>query len=182
MTPEPQTMEEQFVAHLQMVAQSRGSLHRRDGLGRVWDSCEALLLDMAGPPTLVPELTLPEGMKAGRAKECFYNAFIATLDHPYLTFVEGYAMTEGMFPVNHAWCLDRTTDRIVDPTWAGLSTQRPVMYLGLPFSRQFLSEVMDADGLAPSVFESDWKHRGRTARRGLVLDTDGLVIGWGEPG
>lgn len=51
----------------------------------------------------------------GRLKECFRNAYRKAIDHPELTYVEGYATVNGL-PVHHAWLLD-PDGNVQDPTW-----------------------------------------------------------------
>ena len=164
---------------LQVMADLRAS-SRRDLW--VWASHEELLLGMAGDPVVVEDLTLPAGIKPRAVKECFYNAFVTTLDHPHLAYAEGFAMSAPIpLPVNHAWCMDTNTGQVVDPTWVNFTKAGPTAYLGLTFSRAFMSQVLETGNDVPAVFESDWRRRGRTTRCGLVYGPDGLINGWGSP-
>jgi len=73
----------------------------------------------------------------GPAKMCFQNAATAALDHPELTYVEGYAFSSVFpLPINHGWLTDRA-GRVVDPTWAEGSG-----YFGIPFPQPLLSKAL----------------------------------------
>lgn len=167
-----------FVTHLRKIAELRGSAQTTDPL-RVWNSPEELLLSMAGEPRVEPSLTLPPGMVPGELRACYLNAFNTSARYPNLRYTEGYAMA-GFFPVFHAYCVDVDTDQIVDPTWVNLDYEGPFIYLGLTFSREFVARVVEETG-APSLFEDDWRRKGRTVKRGLVYDQDGHVADWGSP-
>lgn len=53
-----------------------------------------------------------------RAQECYMNAFnLADYYSGRYVYVEGYAST--VFPVEHAWCVDRKGN-VIDPTWDAL--------------------------------------------------------------
>lgn len=54
----------------------------------------------------------------GEQGACFENAFELALTHPELTYCEGRALSMGIVPVEHAWCV--TDDgQVVDTTWSG---------------------------------------------------------------
>ena len=60
--------------------------------------------------------SLPKGIRRGKAKLCFMNAFQLMGNGRY-TYVEGIAMPSNtLFPVHHAWCVD-AHNRVIDPTW-----------------------------------------------------------------
>lgn len=46
---------------------------------------------------------------------CFNNAFLMSLQHPELTYFEGYAHA-GLVSAHHAWCVD-DLGQVVDFTW-----------------------------------------------------------------
>lgn len=174
---DPEALVQSFTDYLSVIARARSNGNRDPHW--VWGSPEELLMSMAHPQ-VVRTLTLPEGIAKGEVKECFYNAFMLTLSHPHLVYTEGYAMA-GFFPVNHAWCTDPETGRIIDPTWVNLDHSGPFVYWGLPFSRAFMQKALDTGEDYPSVFESDWRRRGKTTRCGLIYDKDGLIGDWGDP-
>lgn len=170
---------ESFVAHLRTIADIKAQ-SRPKGQFHIWNSTEELLLSMAGSPVVVPTLTLPDGMRRGRLKECFTNALMASTIHPNLRYTEGFAYS-GFFPVAHAWLTDIETGAIYDPTWINLDYTGPFLYLGMVFSKPFMAALVDETG-DPSVFESDWRRKNRTAKKGLRLDQQtGEVISWGDP-
>lgn len=74
----------------------------------------------------------------GKLRECYKNALELVLQHPDLTYVEGYAYGS-ILPVQHAWAVDRD-GKVIDPTWSrlegDLSEKRE--YFGVPFSRDYV--------------------------------------------
>lgn len=80
----------------------------------------------------------PKQPRLGTPKECYRNAALLSMRKPDLIYVEGYAL--GVFPVLHAWCVDKE-GLIHECTW------RPELrttddYYGIPFSRRFLSRSL----------------------------------------
>ena len=57
--------------------------------------------------------SLPTGIKRGKPKQCFKNAYLLALAEGF-TYCEGYA--NGVIPLMHAWCLDKNK-KVIDPTW-----------------------------------------------------------------
>jgi hypothetical protein len=81
------------------------------------------------------------GMK-GTQRECFSNATkLATAFN--LTYVEGLAMQYGMFPMEHAWCVD-DNGNVIDNTWI---TNSAVVYYGLPLKYSFVVKSMSETGV-----------------------------------
>ncbi len=79
---------------------------------------------------------LPSGMRRGKAKECFMNAYHLATSGKGMTYVEGYATPEGVpLPIHHAWVVDRG-GRVVDNTWKEPGTS----YFGVHLSEKFLLE------------------------------------------
>lgn len=157
---------------------------RREGW--VWASIEELLLAEAGEPVAVDSLPLPSGVEAGESRDCFNNAFrLSQRDPARYHYAEGVAYA-GAIATAHAWCVDRESGTIVDPTWAGLtlsqvSPERPAAYLGIRFEHVFHARwVMETHD--PAIIDGGWAHaEGRILRDGLVYDERGVAIGWGRP-
>jgi len=85
----------------------------------------------------------PAGIKQGRMKECFKNAFDLMQDEPdEYTYVEGVAFPKGLIPVNHAWCVDRS-GKVVDPTWKDSET---TAYKGVHLSSEFVTQTVLSKG------------------------------------
>lgn len=170
-----------LIAQTKMIAQMRESSRKE---GWAWSSTEELLLALAGDPVVLDTLRLPRGVKAGQPGDCFANAFRLSQSEPArFYYAEGLAYA-GAFVTSHAWCIDRTTGAIVDPTWAGLTlseinTERPAAYLGLAFDHHFHAEWVH-HAANPSIIEDGWRREGRILREGLRQDEHGLVIGWGN--
>lgn len=173
-----QAAREAFKAHLRTIADIKAQSRPKDE-HHIWNSTEELVLSMAGEPVVVESLTLPDGMRKGELRACFINALMASSLSPNLRYTEGYAYA-GFFPVSHAFVTDIETGAIYDPTWINLDYEGPFLYLGMPFSRQFMAQLIDETG-DPSVFESDWRRKNRTAKKGLLLDDTGDVVAWGDP-
>lgn len=159
---------------LEFIAAARGPakpLH-------VWAGPEELLLSMATPVVAYPRTV--GGMRPLAAKECYRNAFVTTLDFPTLVYTEGFAMAPGLFPMHHAWVTHAETGKIFDPTWAAEHSAKPVVYLGLKFSRGFMTRNLEASQNLPGVFENDYRTAHLILRGGLIIE-EGLVVDWGCP-
>ena len=77
---------------------------------------------------------LPDDVTRARAKECYQNAFqLATRYPKRFVYCEGYACN--IIPVAHAWCIDRKTGAVVDPTWSDCDD---ATYFGVPFSWEYV--------------------------------------------
>jgi hypothetical protein len=177
-TAEPvQDLMETFLSHLRLLAQLRCPEGNRPGWR--WPSYEQLVLERGGEPVRVESLTLPAGMSPGVPKECYSSAYLACARVPGYRYVEGYAMTEGLYPIEHAWVRDTETGTLIDPTWASLTNaHKPTVYLGLEFSQQFLDEEVSKPPHVVSMLGGSF-HRSRDALQdGLVFDGDGVVLGW----
>ena len=59
--------------------------------------------------------SLPDDISSGKKKECYLNATHLASDSERFIYVEGYAFN--IIPCQHAWCIERTTNQVVDPTW-----------------------------------------------------------------
>jgi len=88
--------------------------------------------------------TLPSTISFGTLGECFKNAALLAMEHPELTYVEGFATC--VIPMHHAWCVD-PDGNVVDSTWRTLGTS----YFGIPMSTDYVRETALRTGLY-SVF------------------------------
>lgn len=73
-------------------------------------------------------------------KACYSNACLLANADESLTYVEGYAMPDGLIPVHHAWLVD-AKGVVHDPTW---DFKRGVGYVGIPFKLDFVMDTMHA--------------------------------------
>ncbi|MCK9557059.1 MAG: hypothetical protein M0R50_03330 [Candidatus Cloacimonetes bacterium] len=74
---------------------------------------------------------LPKGIRRGKARLCFMNAF-RLMGNGY-TYVEGIALPATThFPVHHSWCVDKSNN-VIDPTWTD-----GVAYLGIHMNESFV--------------------------------------------
>lgn len=74
----------------------------------------------------------PPGLKKGRDKQCYTNAFWVAISNPGLTYVEGYAVPQVVtMPMEHAWCVDEA-GVVVETTWKTLGRT----YLGMRFTTE----------------------------------------------
>jgi hypothetical protein len=81
------------------------------------------------------------GVRKGKMKECFMNAYHLVQRDPSLTYVEGYAKTKNLpIAVLHAWAVDKDGN-VHDPTWEDGSS-----YFGVSFSRDFVEETIVSKG------------------------------------
>lgn len=107
---------------------------------------------------------LPAGVAKGRKRECFTNAFHLAHQHPrrYI-YVEGYAVAHQIpLPLLHAWCVERRTGLVVDPTWAD-----GVEYYGIPLKLGYVWKTLAAKGTYSVLDnqEQSWP----LLRQGLVM-------------
>ena len=86
-------------------------------------------------PNVLPKL--PKGVKKGKPKACYENAYWLARKCPdkYI-YVEGCAV--GIIPAIHAWCI--TPDlKVVDPTWRGTLFAKDTAYFGIPMDIDWLT-------------------------------------------
>ena len=83
---------------------------------------------------------LPKGVKYGKWKACYENAFWLANNHPdkYI-YVEGCAA--GIIPVIHAWCITPELE-VVDPTWRGDLFAKDNAYFGIPIDLAWLKTTL----------------------------------------
>src|SRR4051794_30720414 len=75
---------------------------------------------------------LPKRLRQRQPKQCYHNALaLAVRGRGRYVYVEGVATN--IIPVDHAWCYDRATGRIVDNTWS-----EGTAYLGIPFRTAYV--------------------------------------------
>ena len=77
---------------------------------------------------------LPREINIGEAKQCYANAGKLALANPSLVYCEGFAVSKGLFPLHHAWCID-CNGNVIDPTWPRGSGQE---FFGLALQSEFL--------------------------------------------
>lgn len=88
---------------------------------------------------------LPSDVRAGKAKACFMNAGRLAMDNPSkYTYVEGFATPSNIpIPMAHAWCIDNTTKKVVDPTWSDKKGMPGgTAYLGIAFTDSYLRSTI----------------------------------------
>jgi hypothetical protein len=106
-------------------------LRAEDGAYNLAYSLETFVLEH-GRPFIGRDL--PKGLKRGRPRICYFNSADAALQHG-LTYVEGYALNEGLRPFPHAWCFDGTGAAFE------LTLKTPcAAYFGIPVRASYLSQ------------------------------------------
>lgn len=76
--------------------------------------------------------------KRGTPKQCYANAGKLALYNSDMIYVEG--VIAHIIPIDHAWCVNRKTGKVVDPTLKDGSNTKA--YFGIPFSTEYLEEVV----------------------------------------
>jgi hypothetical protein len=72
--------------------------------------------------------------------QCYMNATHLAQRNHHLRYVEGQVLCHGV-PIDHAWCVDVNTGRIIDTTLRADSTAhaaRITEYFGVPFETDYL--------------------------------------------
>ncbi|HDZ36949.1 MAG TPA: hypothetical protein ENH62_01455 [Marinobacter sp.] len=78
----------------------------------------------------------PKGIRLGRKRQCFKNAFNLALDNASLTYCEGFVRDpSGSLLILHAWVTDGH-GRAIDNTLR----EPPSAYAGVPFRTDFLND------------------------------------------
>jgi hypothetical protein len=86
----------------------------------------------------------PRDMRAGIAGRCYANCHaIAARRGTRYAYCEGIAFADFGMPVEHAWLLDLTDGRAVDPTWDEEPTQT---YLGVVVETNYLEAAFARSG------------------------------------
>ena len=102
---------------------------RGEGMGHDWRV--RLLLKYGQTFDASP---LPDDIAVMQKRCCYLNSYTLAVEQPArFTYFEGYAsmLRDNGCGNAHAWCVDREA-RVVDPTWANFTSDRPSAYLGLP--------------------------------------------------
>ncbi|MEG4007674.1 hypothetical protein QUA41_17440 [Microcoleus sp. Pol11C1] len=83
---------------------------------------------------------LPKTIKPGQPRLCYANCQQLALKNRNLTYVEGYAMAQGVsIPLHHAWLLD-ANGYVIDPTW-----ETPgCCYLGIPLATSWVKSIWNS--------------------------------------
>lgn len=93
----------------------------------------------------------------GRLKSCYKWSLVAAMNDPNMLYCEGYAMSDTLgIPLIHAWCVDKTTGAVHDPTWK--RKYRGIGYVGLPMQLDFVTDFVCKAGYY-GVLENMWLHR-----------------------
>lgn len=80
----------------------------------------------------------PKRLRQGEMKRCYQNSIeLVSRGKGRYVYCEG--MATHLIPVEHAWCLDRKTGLIVDPTW-----NEGHDYIGVPIQRAYAWRVLRA--------------------------------------
>lgn len=88
---------------------------------------------------------LPKRFRQGPQKQCYGNAGNMASRHPStMAYVEGYAMVPGLFPMPHAWCLDKATGLVVDSTW---DNPESCHYMGIIVDTKFMLKIVRETGV-----------------------------------
>lgn len=103
-------------------------------------SIEEMVLEFGTPSTAQP---LPKQYRKCRIKQCFANAARLVMDHPELTYNEGFACSSDLpIPLHHAWCTDRK-NHVVDVTWReNGKSENERAYVGIQFSTDWLCSLL----------------------------------------
>lgn len=76
---------------------------------------------------------------------CTFQDSVADL----YSYAEGYALKPGLIPLAHAWVVDKTDGKAIDPTWP----EEGCSYFGVRFDPEWVNELTIKNGCY-GVFES----------------------------
>ena len=131
MCSERSQRQEQMLSYLEQLSDTipGGQPHR------IYRNIPELILD-AG--RFMPSAPLPSAYSPGELKACYYNSQVLALAHSELTYVEGYAMRDGLsFALPHAWVMAED-GHAIDPTWV----DNQGCYLGVALETDWLLELL----------------------------------------
>jgi hypothetical protein len=130
-----------------------------------YNGFEELVLDCG---TVMEAKPLPDNIKRGLPKSCYWNSQQLAFKRKNLAYVEGYALiTEPTFVTAHAWLLT-PEGHAIDPTW-----ETPgAIYLGVPFSTKWAKSFLKQRGRDDelSIFESNYIEKFSLLKQGLPAD------------
>jgi hypothetical protein len=89
---------------------------------------------------------------------CFNNCFHAAYNYEELTYYEGYATSNFIMPVHHAWCVDEQ-GRVVDFTWRAkqaLHLEEEWEYFGIGFDVNLMLPWWLEKGTASVLYDLDY--------------------------
>lgn len=161
MDVDPTPPQEQMLQYLNLLSNTIGGAHSDWS----YSNFPALLLNNS---RFMQSQPLPAGMDRGKVKACYYNSQVAVLSQPELTYVEGYAIRDGLLlPLPHAWVMT-PEGTAIDPTWEN----NRGCYLGVAFNTDWLMELLSdraARGWADenSVFEGNYLEQFSFLQEGL---------------
>lgn len=151
---------ETLTAYLLLVTQLTGARQgniRHEASDRVYSGPEELVSLYGREYT--PPKALSSAYEYGVRKRCFYNAAKMTLLHPWLTYVEGFAINDFGVPMLHAWNVDSHSGDVVDSTWPwgfsgnyGCTPEKGAM-VGIAFAREAVEERLKARDEEESLFD-----------------------------
>lgn len=124
---------EELKEHLQDLTTLMGKLPSRNDW--VYRGYEDLILQCG---RVMEPKPLPKNIKPGQPRLCYANSQHLVFKNPALTYVEGYAMAQGVsFPLHHAWLLD-ADGYAIDPTWEPYGC----CYLGVPLAASWVKSIL----------------------------------------
>ena len=144
--------------------QRKHRIHHEDW---AFQNFEDLLLTHA---LFMPPAPKPPEIEPGPPQYCYSNAQNLLSLHDNLTYVEGYAIHQTLFPVRHAWLMT-SEGAAVDPTWPNVG----LCYFGIPFQtswmRTFIAARVDQFGEdSVAILEGNFLEQGSLLREGLPIE------------
>ena len=99
----------------------------------------------------------------GKVKECYINAQRAAIGDLRLHYYEGYGLSQGLIPVEHAWIVYRGV--VIDPTW-GRFRDRQAVYFGMRVPTDYVSKHWLKYGMAENLLARYLLDKGRVKGKG----------------
>lgn len=93
---------------------------------------------------------LPPKYKLGQLGECFNNVLNIVRHNSNLCYVEGIAVYDNTIPHIHAWCVEKDSLLVIDPTWIIDNA----IYKGIQFDIEFAIEQIELRGSILGINDS----------------------------
>lgn len=97
-----------------------------------------------------PIIARPKGIKKGKDRQCFTNAYHICIENKGFKYIEGFALS--IIPVHHAWVLDEDGN-VIETTWKEAGEEYYGIELDIPWVNKVIYETKVYGALNPQSQE-----------------------------